>query len=105
MESLSKCKVASVRQWGLNKFFSHSHILEAIVEVTIRYFDAQFLKDILLLRIEVEAHMEEPVELVRGSYFLSHQLLGSLALMDQISDKLLVLLADFWLEISEDLLS
>ena len=86
MHSLSQCQVASIGQWGLDKLFTDSEVLEAIVEVTVRELNLKLLNRVLDLVVKVEPHMVKPVKVIDACAFLGNQEARSLSLMHQISN-------------------
>lgn len=105
MHSLREGEIAPVREGGLHKFLSHTHVLEAVEEFSVGHLDIQFLEHLLVLVVEVESHMVQPVKLVGCHHLFTNQLLCNFTLMDKIRDKLFVLLANVTSEVLKDTFS
>lgn len=81
MESLGQCEIAAICQRSLNELFSYTHVFEAIEELTIGHTNIELLKHLFATRVEVEAHVIQPVKLGGRDDLLTNQLLRNLTLM------------------------
>ena len=64
----------------------HAQVLEAIVELCVRHLDRQLLENVGVLRVEVEAHLHEPIERLDGGDAVRDELARHVALVHQLAD-------------------
>lgn len=103
MERLREREIAPVGEWSLHELLGNTQVLKTIEELSISHPNVQLLEYFLVARVEIEAHMVQPAELILGVNFLSDQLLGHFTLVHQICDHLFVLFTDVTCQLQKDL--
>jgi len=105
VQSLRQRQIALISKRSLHQFLTNTQILEPVKEIAVGHLDVQFLKTCFLVLVPVEAHMVQPCEFVYMLYLRIDQLSCDLALVDKVSDELLVLFSDLAGEVVQDTLS
>ena len=72
-QGLRHGEVAAVGDGRGDEALLHAEVLETVVELRVGHVDGQLLEHVGLARVEVEAHLAEPLEALVGGDALGHQ--------------------------------
>lgn len=84
-------EVAPIRQRRLNESIGDAKVLVAVEERRARHLDLELLEDVRTGRVEVEAHVVEPVEVVGGLDAVLGEEAEHVALVNELGNKMLAL--------------
>lgn len=83
---MSHGKITAICQGGLDKLVLNSKVLEAIVKLGIGHVDGKLLKNIFLLRVEVEPHLTKPFKSPGTCDLCTNQLPCHVTLMNMFNN-------------------
>jgi hypothetical protein len=102
VKRLRQSEVTTIRQGRLDEAVGHTEVLVAVEECRARHLDLELLEDVGTRRVEVEAHVVEPVEVVRRSDAVLGEEAEDVALVDEFRDEVFALAALSGSEVAKD---